>query len=158
MSKDEMFYQHITRARTLSNMMANSKLPSSKDKGCRHSPLLNFEPSDIVLDELHLLLRITDRLTKNLLAECQEMDHRAGQRRGVGQKVKEVCGAVRECGVSFDAYLEKNDNGQETSKLKFTSLTGDAKKKLMQQLPDKLRGILNDDTVEDVIQLWKVRQ
>lgn len=72
---------------------------------------------------------------------------------------KKLVTTIRDCGVSFDAYLDRGENEQPNSKIKikYTSLTGDAKKKLLKNLPDKLRGVLNPNTVEDVIQMWKVR-
>lgn len=45
-------------------------------KGCRHPQLLEFDPVDIVVDKLHLLLRIIDVLICNLVLESKELDER----------------------------------------------------------------------------------
>lgn len=45
-----------------------------KDPGCRDSPLLNIPVDHIVIDELHLLLRITDRLLEGLVQVCTLWD------------------------------------------------------------------------------------
>ena len=34
-------------------------------KGCKHPPLIEIEPKDCVVDELHLFLRISDILINN---------------------------------------------------------------------------------------------
>lgn len=31
-----------------------------KDPGCQNQPLFNIPPDNVVLDELHLMLRVTD--------------------------------------------------------------------------------------------------
>ena len=33
-----------------------------KDPGCQNQPLFNIPPDNVVFDELHLMLRVTDRL------------------------------------------------------------------------------------------------
>ena len=46
-----------------------------KKKGCINPPLLNIEPRDCVVDELHLFLRITDVLFDNLFVELCRLDY-----------------------------------------------------------------------------------
>jgi hypothetical protein len=41
---------------------------------CKHMPLLNVPLCNIVLDELHLLLRVTDILLSNLIEDAMELD------------------------------------------------------------------------------------
>lgn len=45
-----------------------------KQPGCQHQPLLNITPDNIVIDELHLVLRITDRLEQGLILEVIDWD------------------------------------------------------------------------------------
>ncbi|KAJ7351778.1 hypothetical protein OS493_035503 [Desmophyllum pertusum] len=45
-----------------------------KDPGCQHHPLFNIPPKDIVIDELHLMLRVTDRLEHGLILEIIDWD------------------------------------------------------------------------------------
>lgn len=59
--------------RTLQEMIALSK--KNKDTFCcEHQPLLNIETNHVILDELHLLLRVVDVLLNNLLEEVLEWD------------------------------------------------------------------------------------
>ena len=41
--------------------------PQSGNKGCIAPPLLDIEVSQIVIDELHLMLRISDILIRNMV-------------------------------------------------------------------------------------------
>ena len=56
------------RARTLTSLKENcGQRDVHKRAGSIHKPLLNFEPRDLVVDELHLLLRISDVLLCNVI-------------------------------------------------------------------------------------------
>ena len=75
MSKPENFYWSKEIVRTNQEM----KLFCSKSKsnfGCIHPPLLNIELSHVVIDELHLLMRICDVLLKNLIEDSVNLDHK----------------------------------------------------------------------------------
>ena len=45
-----------------------------RDAGCQNQPLFNIHLEDVVLDELHLMLRVTDRLEKGLILEVIDWD------------------------------------------------------------------------------------
>lgn len=45
-----------------------------KDPGCEHQPLFKIPLKDIVIDELHLMLRVTDRLEKGIIFEVIDWD------------------------------------------------------------------------------------
>lgn len=45
-----------------------------KDPGCEHQPLFKIALQDIVIDELHLMLRVTDRLEKGIIFEVIDWD------------------------------------------------------------------------------------
>ena len=49
---------------------------SSKKFSCVKTPLFTIELDHIIVDELHLMLRITDKLTDILIAEVMEKDRR----------------------------------------------------------------------------------
>ena len=57
------------------------KTPHFANKACHqhlgsiHSPLLNIELTKVVVDELHLLLRVTDVLIRNLISLAATRDH-----------------------------------------------------------------------------------
>lgn len=45
-----------------------------KDPGCLHEPIFNVSPQNIVVDELHCLLRVTDKLEKGLIFAMVSLD------------------------------------------------------------------------------------
>lgn len=66
-------YRHKTdiqvEHRTIEALMSTSPTESEKEqkKGQCNPPLLHIPLSNVILDELHLMLRITDVLTRNLI-------------------------------------------------------------------------------------------
>ena len=46
--------------------------------GCQHQPLFKIAPDNIIIDELHLMLRITDRLEQGLILEVIDRDEVCG--------------------------------------------------------------------------------
>ena len=81
--------------------------PSATDEdqnnyGCLHLPLLNVQPDCIVVDELHLLLRISDRLIDNLVVRAAELDIKC-QDHGTGEanNISRLQQAISGCGVYF---------------------------------------------------------
>lgn len=56
MSKPMNFYWESTMARTITEMKEHAK---QNKFSCEHRPLLNIPMENVVLDELHLMLRIT---------------------------------------------------------------------------------------------------
>ncbi len=65
--------------------------------GCKNSPLLNFAISDIIIDELHLMLHVTDILLRNLIWAMIYMDMRNKGESNLNKIVNEI----RSCGVTF---------------------------------------------------------
>lgn len=92
--------------RTLADLKECALLPSSakpsKRLGCINSPLLDIELDHIVVDELHLLLRISDRLIDNLVVRAAELDHlNQTHCTGEPQHIAKLQQAVCSCGVHF---------------------------------------------------------
>ena len=56
---------------------------------------------------------------------------------------------INDCGVKFNVWLDKAGNSQTTS------ITGSDYKKLTKCLPDKLLFIINNETHDDVVFLWR---
>ena len=74
---------HYTKGsmkRTLSTLRGcaalSSSSPASKRLGSQHAPVLSIEPDRIVIDELHLLLRIGDVPIRNLVFELVQTGRR----------------------------------------------------------------------------------
>ena len=105
-------------------------------KGRINEPLLYIPLDNVVPDELHLLLRITDVLTKNLINAAMTYDLQNSRTiKDVLKRpmIKSLLKAIRSCGVSFKIYINKKGGGFE-----FSSLVGNDKKKLLNKLPSKL--------------------
>ena len=86
-------------ARTLQEVKEMSK--KSKDNyGCCQEPLLNIELDHIVVDELHLLLRITDILTANLITEVIEWDIEEclENKKNKDAHLNKLVSSIRSCG------------------------------------------------------------
>ena len=64
--------------RTLDSFYDNYK--NHQGKGCKHLPLLKIDLDNIIPDELHLLLRITDVLTENLISAAKINDRMHNKR------------------------------------------------------------------------------
>ena len=122
--------------------------------GCKYHPLLDIEPENIIPDELHLLLRITDVMTENLITAARLHDKR--QQRGCkllnGAMIKQLIESIKSCGVSFKIWEAKAANKD----FDFTSLMGSCKKKLIEKLPSKFDKCQPANLAKDVTELWEV--
>ena len=132
---------------------------TSKDNYCcDKQPLLNIPLDHIVVDELHLMLRITDILVENLVNECLDWDHEddLDKKRGEakGAHLKNLIQVIRSCGVSFDVWEQKNSDGKASGKYDWTSLLGTDKKILLSDLPSKLQNTQRPETVSTVVEVW----
>jgi hypothetical protein len=149
-------------ARTQATLKKCSEMPSSKPAkdrlGSQRSPLVKIDPDHVILDELHLLLRITDVLTRNLVFEMVRLDLQERQRGSSGSitHLEAFVTTVRECGISFNVWEKREADRKPTGRYEWTSLMGRDKKKLLATLPSKLSQILPADIVDTVVQLWEV--
>ena len=92
-------------ARTLQDIKKCCRRPAGKrdDRlGCINPPLLEIELDHVIVDELHLLLRITDRLISALVLRMAQLDH-ASRVHHTGEEghMKQLTEAVRSCGIHF---------------------------------------------------------
>ena len=46
----------------------------AKEPGCKSKPLFKIEPDHVVFDELHMFLRIMDRMENGLVMEVLDWD------------------------------------------------------------------------------------
>ncbi|CAB3978408.1 Hypothetical predicted protein [Paramuricea clavata] len=125
---------------------------------CAFKPLVNIPLCNVVLDELHLMLRVTDKLTKNLVINAVEMDRKANLNKRPmdrsNQNLDALIKTVQSCGVSFDVW-EKVEEGGRGGLYDFTSLMGSDKRLLLKELPSKLSSILPDSTSGTIVRLWQ---
>ena len=73
MNFDVDYYNSMPIKRTLQEIKDMST-KSQDNYCCNHYPLLDIELDHVIVDELHLLLRITDVLTSNLVDEVLTWD------------------------------------------------------------------------------------
>ena len=126
----------------------------SKDNyGCCKETLLNIELDRIVVDELHLLLRITDVLTANLITEVTDCDIQANleNKQNKETHLNKLVSCIRSCGVSFSVWRKKNADGKESNVHDWTSLMENDKKMLLNKLPQKMKDFLRPETASKVI-------
>ena len=89
----------------------------------------------VILDELHLMLRVTDRLMENLILEIMERDSKEDinktSREDKNVYLKKFVKAINGLGVTFNIWEKKNADGGGSSIHDWTSLLGSDKRKLM---------------------------
>ena len=76
MTKPDNFYDCHPMKRTLEEMQEMAKMRPGENYCCVHQPLLNLPVDHIILDELHLMLRITDILINNLISDAMQWDEK----------------------------------------------------------------------------------
>ena len=142
-------------SRSLQEMREMSK--KSKDNyACCKEPFLHIELDHIIVDELHLLLRITDVLTSNLITEVIDWDIEESILNTSNKQahLNKLINSIRSCGVSFNVWKKKNADGKESSVHDWTSLMGNDKKALLYHLPEKMTDFLRPETAEKIIKIW----
>jgi len=152
MGVDDSVYL-VTKRRTLKSLFEDS---SKNQYCCQKPPLINIETDHIITDELHLLLRITDVLLKNVVATAVADDKKT---MGVkwklldGKMLNSVVSNIRRCGIPF-AIWDGNESNKDS--YNFTSLVGNMKKKLLKFFPNKITQCQPGENASTVAKLWKV--
>lgn len=84
------------------------KHATSSEFSCINQPPLNISLHHIVLDELHLLLRITDVLVGNLIEDAMERDDQEDflKKRGEpkGRHLRHLTQVINSCGITFSVW------------------------------------------------------
>ena len=158
MTKDLDFYNTGELKRTLQEIR---NFHNSNKFCCIHLPLFDIELDHVVLDELHLMMRVTDRLTENVITEVMERDRKTdflkkkGEEKGI--YLKRLIRVINEVGITFSVWEKSNGDGKGSGVYDWTSLVGSDKKKLLHLLPAQLesKDILFLETKETVIKLWR---
>lgn len=73
-----------------------------------------------------------------------------------GKCLKALIAAIMECGVTLNVWGKADGDGSGSGCYDWTCLMGKGKHMLLKSLPDKLQGIVFDNTPDTVIGLWKV--
>jgi hypothetical protein len=167
-SKDEFsntsrpwdFYSSVEMNRTFQNMSQDAL--QSKNGMTKGVPLMKLDSENVVLDELHLMLRVCDILLRNLIFEVKdtdaELNFNGTGRDLIGPNLKSLCQCINDCGVTFHLWEAKDPVTREGSgKLDWTSLQGPDMKKLLSSLPAKLEvsELMFPETKNKVLNLWR---
>ena len=149
------------KARSLSTLREKSHFankPCHKHLGSIHHPLLNIELTKVVVDELHLLLLVTDVLIRNLISLAASRDHEEQQRQGeTSNHIRQLEQAVQSCKMTFTIWQRVDGNGRpQPGKYDCTSLNGTDRLRVLRTLPAKFDTILPGDLAVPMAQLWNV--
>ena len=92
------------KVRTLTSLHTNCTFSKpNKHLGSKHHPLLELEPSQYVVDELHLLLRVADILLRNIIHFADHLDQTNHLIRGSRTRtlISRLENMVKSCAVAF---------------------------------------------------------
>ena len=117
MSKPLDFYHTRGMQRTSQNLKEDV---IKNEFGVRAERLVSIEPEHIIIDELHLLLRICDKLFRNLILDTKTLDDKNDVHGEKSDFLGQLTEKLRECGVSFYIWRKKGTQGE----LDWSSLTG----------------------------------
>lgn len=141
------FYHEPPMARTISDLSTDYL---SNRYGSKFKPLITIEPCKIIPDELHLFLRISDILLRNLIEDARNLDQKNEIQGGNSKNLEDLVLKIRECGVTFSVWAPKDKGGE----IEWTSLTGSEYKLLFENLPRKFFFLIHSDTHDDTVKLW----
>ena len=149
------------KARSLSTLQEKSHFankPCHQHLGSIHPQLLNIELTKVVVDELHLLLQVTDVLIRNLISLAASRDHEELQRQGeTSNHICQLEQAVQSCKMTFTIWQRVDGDGRpQPGKYDCTSLNGTDRLRVLHTLPAKFDTILPGDLAVPMAQLWNV--
>ena len=98
---------------------------AAQHKDSIHRPLTSIPLHHVILDELHVLLRIFDVMLRNLIMTMKSMDDRL--RLHTNLHLHQLVACVKSCGVSFNVWESVSSSGN----FAWTSLTGESVKKVL---------------------------
>lgn len=113
-TKPQNYYWMDGNRRTLAENkdLANK---SNNNYGCIRSALLKIPIENVRVDELHLLLRVTDRLEKNILNNAIEKDKKDNLNKAPSARkhktMQKTIEGINSCGVSFSVWEKRNADG-----------------------------------------------
>ena len=135
--------------RTIEGLKSTLPATAAQRKGKVNEPLLHIPLKNVVPDELHLMLCITDVLTRNLIHAAMTYDAVNSRRISNVLMRPMIAKAINSCGVSFTIYMKKDG-------FEFTSLVGNDKKKLLNKLPSTMSICQPPDLPRTVKEIWEV--
>ena len=117
-----------------------------------------FELDSIVVDELHLMLRVGDVLLRNLILYADSRDHASREHQGEeSNNLWQAWQAIRSCGVSFQIWQKREPTGKPISgSYDWTALTGKHKLQVLKMPPEKMSTLMPDNISPRVAARWRV--
>ena len=104
MPKPLDFYHTRGMQRTSQNLKEDVV---KNDFGVRAQPLVSIEPEHIIIDELHLLLRICDKLLRNLILDTKTLDDKKVVHGEKSDFLGQLTEKIRGWGVSFYIWTKR---------------------------------------------------
>lgn len=154
MSKEWSAFDISKRARTTDEIVKCSKQPKSKRFSCCQSPVFDFIPIDhVIIDSLHLFLRISDLLT-NLIRELRRQDgiERATLNRDKHNRLAQYEHFLNDaCKIRYTS--------KETKQLQWRDLTGPEKIRLFKNIniPSLFPALPNAAIMQDIwMEFWRL--
>jgi hypothetical protein len=140
--------------RTIAEIQECGKAKGKKRLSVKNEPLFPWIPlTRVVVDPLHLFLRVSDQLFGHLIELVKLQDQIDHPSKKSTDKGKHVCGLesyIEECHISFRFYTTKDGKG-----LKAKSLRGPDYHKLHKAIDvKKVLPFKSDDYVQKFQQLW----
>ena len=149
----------VKLCRTQESIAKCVSAPASKTEqrlGVKRKPLILIPLDHVVIDELHLFLRISDVLLRNLIQQAVEIDMQ--QTRSTdqlkGPTLAIVVDCIHKCGVPFSVW--ESHDVKKAGKVGWSSLGGADKMKVLNTLPTYFHEFLPPSSQESVAKLWKV--
>ena len=140
MAKPVSYYDKGDMARSLQKMQSGESQPGQK-----HKPLLNIPFGSVIIDELHLLLRVTDVWERNVALEVVECDAAEGVTSlSKGPHLKSFLEVVKCLGITFTVW-ESRKVGKN---VEFTSLLKRLLVRTHQSCPSTLKRFSTQKHVE----------
>lgn len=100
----------------------------------------------------------SDILERNLIESCIEWDNRELLTKcGPRTHLNSIVNAFNQCGVSFSVWRKNDEENKKTGCYDWTSMVGNAKKKVLAKLPEKMNEDLIGKNYLTVKKIWEVR-
>jgi hypothetical protein len=142
MTKPKDFYHTRGMQRTSHNLKEDVV---KNDFGVRAQP-----PEHIIIDGLHLRLRICDKLLRKLILDTKTLDDKNAVHGEKSDFLRQLTEKIRECGVSCYIWTKKRIQGE----LDWSSLAVSDYIKLMENLPSKVCLLIHHDTHDHTVKIW----
>ncbi len=144
------YYTSVRLVRTIEQIVKLAMSKKGEKYGVQHKPLFDIPLLFWIIDELHMCLRVTDVLKANMVAEADQIDRLL---KGSAKHAIRDLEAFIDSIVSFKIWKDKKD------KWDWTALNGVEKKKLIRELPAKLRAhphsFCHEETRLQIADLWE---